>query len=259
MQEKVLFLAADVESLVLGDDVVGSALELVVALGGDGVGEFLLKLVFCLLDLVLDLLVVLPGLLLVLELELEHGLAHLEASDGAVLPVAQTRQLLLLDDLLDALQFPPDVRRQLVHLEGRDHRPPAYPLYAELVELEHVDEVVFQFVLLGLRVGLLPRQLLPGLLFLLVNALLEGLGVLGIDYHLLGGESGQMVAFSPVGLHYFLEQTLQFLYFLVFPALDLLRVAQLHIFLRLQLLVLQAVDGVVQQVFVCLHPQIDFV
>ena len=89
VQEEVLLLPADVEPLVFGDLVVGRALEFVVALGGVGVGQLLLELDFSLPDFVLDFLVLLPALLLVLDLGLQHGLAHFEAGGGPVLAIAR--------------------------------------------------------------------------------------------------------------------------------------------------------------------------
>lgn len=151
-------------------------------------------------------------------------------------------KLLFLDDLLDAFQLLADVWGELVHFEGGDYKGFVDAFDFEFVELQHVDEVVFEFVLSGLGVGFIPSQLHTRFLFLLVNPLLECLGVLWIYNHFFRRESGQMIAFRLISLNDFLKHSLKFFDFLVLPAFDLLSITQLHILLGLQFFILQTVD-----------------
>jgi hypothetical protein len=153
----VFFLAADVEAFVFRDLIVGSAFELVVAFGCNGVGKLFLKLIFCFSDFVLDFKIFLLALLLVLDFGLKQSFALLETGDSSVLALGYAGELLLLDNFLDVGQLLLDVRSDFIHFEGRDHCWLVDALDRELVELQNVNEVVFDLTLSPFGELLVPR------------------------------------------------------------------------------------------------------
>ena len=220
--------------------------------------QLLVKLGLCLSNLVLDFLVFFLAFLLVPQVHLENGLARLEVSDGFVLAIVAGHYLLLSDDLLYLLEFCRDEWSEPVHFEGRDGVVAPDSLHCKLIKLKHADEVVLDLLLLQLSVLLIPRQLLPCLFLLLIDSLLEGSSVFGVDDQLLVSELGQLIILFVVGVNDLLEHRLQFLNLLQLPQLDLLCLRQLHVFLSFQLVILQTVEVVVADVLLG-HPEIQFI